>query len=51
MKDVYVTDHKKVGRKYITLSKEEDMEFWRYEKKMEEYRREKKMEGLKFKEE
>jgi len=40
MKDVYVTDHKHVAKKFVTLSDEEDMEYYRYVKSLEEYNKE-----------
>ena len=30
MKDVYVTDHKPVAKKFSTLSEEEDEEYYNY---------------------
>jgi hypothetical protein len=37
LKDVYVTDHSVVEKKYITSSEPEEEEFFNYEKSVEEY--------------
>jgi len=37
LKEVYVTDHKPVAKKYNTLSEEEDQEYFNYVKSLEEY--------------
>lgn len=37
MKDVYVTDHKPVTKKFITLSDEEDLEYYNYVKNLDSY--------------
>ena len=44
MKDVYVTDHKPVAKKYSTLSEEEDMEYYEYVRGLQEYNK-KQMKG------
>jgi len=35
--DVYVTNHKPIPKKYLTLSEEEDQEYFDYQKSIEEY--------------
>ena len=37
MKEVYVTDHKPVQKKYNTLSEEEDEQYYNYVKSLQEY--------------
>ena len=37
MKDVYVTDHQPVAKKYVTLSEEEDQEYYNYLRQLEDY--------------
>ena len=37
MKDVYVTDHKPVAKKFSTLSEEEDEEYYNYVRSVQEY--------------
>ena len=40
LKDVYVTDHKPLVKKYSTLSDEEDMEYYNYTRSLEDYNKE-----------
>ena len=40
LKDVYVTDHKPLVKKYSTLSDEEDMEYFNYTRSLEDYNKE-----------
>jgi lipopolysaccharide biosynthesis glycosyltransferase len=44
LKDVYVTDHKPVAKKFSTLSDEEDAEYYAYVRSLEDYNN-KQMEG------
>jgi len=37
MKDVYITDHQPVAKKFITLSSDEDVEYYNYVRKLEDY--------------
>jgi len=37
LKDVYVTDHKPVTKKFVTQSEEEDLEYYNYIKSLEHY--------------
>ena len=37
MKDIYVTDHKPVDKKYTTQSEDEDLQYYNYVKSLEEY--------------
>ena len=39
LRDVYVTDHKAKAAKFITLSPEEDIEYYNYVRSLEEYNR------------
>lgn len=36
-KDVYVTDHKVVHEKLNTISQEEDLDYFEYQKSLEDY--------------
>ena len=37
MKDIYVTDHKPVAKKYTTQSEDEDLQYYNYVKSLEDY--------------
>lgn len=39
LRDVYVTDHKAKAAKFITLSAEEDIEYYNYVRSLEDYNR------------